>query len=91
MNAVPQVYGLAMYVEQRGAMAEVARLKSQGFFKDGDTSVDRMCSAIGAMNVTKARFPLFHYFACRACNCITSNLSAEHMPRLAATLMVQRK
>lgn len=48
-----KVYGLAMYVEQNTAMAEIARLKSQGQFKDGDMSVERMCSVLGSLNVTK--------------------------------------
>jgi hypothetical protein len=48
-----KVYGLALYVERQTAAAELARLKSEGFFKDGDYGVERMCAAIAALNCNK--------------------------------------
>jgi len=48
-----QVYGLAMYVEEAAARQEVSRLKGAGFFADGESSVEKMCSAISAMNCHK--------------------------------------
>lgn len=45
-----------MYVEEAAARQEVSRLKGAGFFADGDSSVEKMCSAIAAMNCHKARF-----------------------------------
>lgn len=50
-----QVYGLAMYVEEAAARQEVSRLKGAGFFADGESSVEKMCSAISAMNCHKVR------------------------------------
>lgn len=48
-----QVYGLALYVERQPAAAELARLKSEGFFDDGDYGVEKMCSAIAAIKCNK--------------------------------------
>ena len=47
------MYGLALYVEREAASAELARLTSEGFFADGDHSVERMCGAIAQLRCNK--------------------------------------
>lgn len=78
-----KVYGLAMYVEQNATMAELARLKSQGQFKDGDTSVERMCSVLGALNVTKV--VQMHLMRSVSSNQFTDAIAEALKPRLQGT------
>lgn len=44
---------MALYVEREAASAELARLTSEGFFADGDHSVERMCDAIAQLRCNK--------------------------------------